>query len=64
MTRYRGSRLLGGALDKLEAGGGILAHAAAAIRLLVLTGCRRNGILTLRWEDMRLEAEEFPAARF
>ena len=27
-------------------------HAAAAIRLLVLTGCRRNEILGLRWDDL------------
>ena len=34
------------------------AHAAAAIRLLVLTGCRRNEILGLRWEDLDFEAGE------
>ena len=34
------------------------AHAAAAIRLLVLTGCRRNEILALRWEDVDFEAGE------
>lgn len=33
-------------------------HSAAAIRLLVLTGCRRNEILGLRWEDLDFEAEE------
>ena len=51
-------RRLGAALDALEAGGGISVHAAAAIRLLALTGCRRNEILTLRWEDVRLDAGE------
>ena len=51
-------RRLGRALDRLEAGGGIPVHAAAAIRLLMLTGCRRNEILTLRWEDVRLDAGE------
>ena len=30
----------------------------AAIRLLVLTGCRRNEILGLRWEDLDFEAGE------
>ena len=34
------------------------AYAAAAIRLLMLTGCRRNEIVTLRWEDVDLEAGE------
>ena len=29
-------------------------QAIAAIRLLLLTGCRRNEILTLRWEDVDL----------
>ena len=31
------------------------AYAAAAIRLLMLTGCRRNEIVTLGWEDVDLE---------
>ena len=51
-------RRLGRALDALEAGGGISVHAAAAIRLLMLTGCRQGEILTLRWEDVRLEEGE------
>lgn len=33
-------------------------HAAAAIRLLMLTGCRKNEVLTLRWKDVDLEAME------
>ena len=49
---------LGRTLDELEASGRLSPHAAAAIRLLMLTGCRRNEILTLRWEDVRLEAQE------
>ena len=51
-------RRLGSTLDELEAAGRISPHAAAALRLLMLTGCRRNEILTLRWEDVRLEAQE------
>ena len=51
-------RRLGTALDELEATGRISPHAAAAIRLLMLTGCRRNEILTLRWEDVRIGARE------
>ena len=33
-------------------------HAAAAIRLLVLTGCRRNEIMGLAWDDLDFEAGE------
>ena len=33
--------------------------AVAAIRLLMLTGCRKNEILSLRWENVSLEAREF-----
>ena len=51
-------RRLGQTLDELKAAGRISAHAAAALRLLMLTGCRRNEILTLRWENVRLEAQE------
>ena len=51
-------RRLGQTLDEFEATGRISPHAAAALRLLMLTGCRRNEILTLRWEDVRLEAQE------
>ena len=51
-------RRLGRALDELEATARISPFAAAAIRLLMLTGCRRNEILTLRWDDVRLDAKE------
>ena len=51
-------RRLGNALDELEATGRLSPHAASAIRLLMLTGCRRNEILTLRWEEVHLEAQE------
>ena len=36
----------------------ISAPAAAALRLLILTGCRRDEILTLRWDDVDLHARE------
>ena len=49
---------LGTVLDELEAKGKISATAAAGLRLLMLTGCRRNEILTLRWEDVDLEHDE------
>ena len=49
---------LGTVLDELEAKGKISTTAAAGLRLLMLTGCRRNEILTLRWEDVDLEHDE------
>ena len=51
-------RRLGRALRALEAEGRLSTRGAAALRLLMLTGCRRNEIATLRWEDVRLEARE------
>ena len=51
-------RRLGEALDYLEAGERIPVHAAAAIRLLMLTGCRRGEVLTLQWKDVALERNE------
>ena len=51
-------RRLGRALDEAEAVGAVPVHAAAAIRLLMLTGCRKNEIMTLRWRDVDLEAME------
>ena len=47
---------LGQVLDEVETRGG--APAVAAIRLLMLTGCRKNEILTLRWEDVALDENE------
>ena len=69
VTRYRSRRLerflteeefrrLGGTLDTLEAEGRVPVHAAAALRLLMLTGCRCGEIMTLRWEDVYPEANE------
>ena len=51
-------RRLGRALDLLETRGRVSRHAAAAIRLLVLTGCRRNEVLELRWDDVDRAAGE------
>ena len=51
-------RRLGEVLNEMEAEGSVSAYAAAALRLLMLTGCRRNEIVTLRWEDVDLEAGE------
>ena len=51
-------RRLGGTLDALEAEGRLPVHAAAALRLLMLTGCRSTEITTLRWEDVHLDAHE------
>ncbi len=53
---------LGQALDAAPAEQLASAHAAAAIRLLVLTGCRRNEILGLRWEDLDFDAGEMRLA--
>ena len=52
-------RRLGGKLGEAVADGKVSVHAAGAIRLLMLTGCRCNEILTLKWEDVDLDASEF-----
>ncbi len=51
-------RRLGRALDAEEARGGASVHAAAAVRLLMLTGCRVNEVLCLRWDDVDRTARE------
>lgn len=51
-------RRLGRAVAVLEAKGRVSRHAAAAIRLLVLTGCRRNEVLELKWDDIDRTAGE------
>ena len=43
---------LGRVLIEAESEGPVMASAAAAVRLLLLTGCRRNEVLTLRWDDI------------
>ncbi|MDE0006304.1 MAG: site-specific integrase [Rhodospirillaceae bacterium] len=49
---------LGRVLGDVEAQGAILPQAAAALRLLMLTGCRCKEILRLRWEEVDLERNE------
>ena len=49
---------LGRVLEEELENGRTLPSAIAAIRLLMLTGCRKNEILTLRWSDVDLDARE------
>ncbi len=49
---------LGRVLGEVEDEGRVHPSAVAAFRLLMLTGCRKSEILTLRWEDVDLEAGE------
>ena len=59
--RFLGSeeyRRVGRALRRLSAEGPGPARAAAALRLLMLTGCRLREILTLRWDDVDRKAGE------
>ena len=53
---------LGRVLDEAVAQGGATPASVAVIRLLSLTGCRKNEILTLRWEDVDLDAHELHLA--
>ena len=52
------SRRVGRELCALELEGELRARAAAALRLLMLTGCRLREILTLRWDDVDRGAGE------
>ena len=49
---------LGRVLFEIESEGPLMASAVAAVRLLLLTGCRRNEILMLRWDDVDRRAGE------
>ena len=49
---------LGRVLAELEAAGTVSTSAAGALRLLMLTGCRRNETVTLKWEHVDLEHDE------
>ena len=51
-------RRVGRALRELEAEGRREARAAAALRLVMLTGCRGGEIVTLRWDDIDRKAGE------
>ncbi len=52
-------RRLGAALAEAEIDGSAWPPAVSALRLLMLTGCRLNEILTLRWDDVDRAAGEF-----
>ena len=43
---------LGRVLDEAEEKGGARMYAAMAVRLLLLTGCRRNENVNLRWDQV------------
>ena len=69
VTRYRVRRRerflteeeftrLGRVLAEAETEGRVMPSTVAAIRLLMLTGCRRNEILELQWDDVDLERSE------
>ena len=49
---------LGRVLFEAESEGPLMASAVAAIRLLLFTGCRKNEILMLRWDDIDRTAGE------
>ena len=51
-------RRLGAVLDEAEAEGSAHSSAIAALRLLLLSGCRKNEILTLQWDDIDRTAGE------
>ena len=53
---------LGRVLDETVESRGVPLTAVTALRLLMLTGCRKNEILTLRWPDVDLGAGELHLA--
>ena len=53
-----GFRQLGQVLNEVKAEGSETVCTIAAIRLLMLTGCRLSEIQTLRWEDVDLDTRE------
>ena len=55
-------RHLGAVLNEMEAEGRLTVYPAAAIRLLMLTGCRRNEIVEFAWKHVDLEGGEIRLA--
>jgi len=55
---------LGRALEAADGAPGVSAVSLAAIRLLLLIGCRKNEILRLRWEEVDLMGGELRLADF
>ena len=53
---------LGRVLFEAESEGSAMASVVAAVRLLLLTGCRRNEILMLKWDDIDRTAGELRIA--
>ena len=51
-------RRLGEVVNEMEAKGLVSVYEAAAIRLLMLTGCRKNEIVKLKWNDVDIDAGE------
>ncbi len=51
-------RELGRVLTEAEAVGSVRPSAIAALRLLMLTGCRKNEIVQLRWDDVDRSTRE------
>ena len=51
-------RRLGRVLDEAETCKGVSTHAVAAVRLLLLAGCRKGEILNLKWDQVDLAAGE------
>ena len=55
---------LGQVLEDALQIGGAMPQTVAAIRLLMLTGCRKREILTLRWADVDVESPRIAPAGF
>ena len=51
-------RRLGEVVNEMETKGSVTVYEAAAIRLLMLTGCRKNEIVKLKWNDVDIDAGE------